>query len=127
MLLNDGEKMFCDLYIDCGRMGAVTGSFWATPDELDKLLGKRVEFGEALGKHSDIGGVIEEGEITYKNIPADVVAKLAELKIDITSGHNPIEYVACSKCGSCEADFAEAVVGKDLLCHECLEEENESV
>lgn len=39
---------------DFGRMGSLDGIFVCTKDELDKLDGAYVSFGEALGKHSEV-------------------------------------------------------------------------
>ena len=41
-------------YEDFGRMGSIEGVFLCTKDELDKLDGAYVSFGEALGKHSEV-------------------------------------------------------------------------
>lgn len=40
--------------LDCGRMGELEGIFTATDNELSKIKGKHIYFGEVLGKHSEI-------------------------------------------------------------------------
>ncbi|WP_394910517.1 DUF4406 domain-containing protein [uncultured Robinsoniella sp.] len=52
-------------YWDCGRQGSVEGIFKATKEEVDAAIGKEVYFGEILGKHSEIYGIIEDGEIDF--------------------------------------------------------------
>jgi hypothetical protein len=77
---------------DCGRMGWLDSVFIATDDEIKNIIGKTVYFGEVLGKHSDIHGTIEEGEITLITDNQEVVNILKNKLGKTISGHNPIEY-----------------------------------
>jgi hypothetical protein len=46
---------------DFGRMGDLRGMFFVTPEQLEYLKERcTVEFGEVLGKHSDITGLMNE-------------------------------------------------------------------
>lgn len=84
---------------DCGRGGALSGLFIATAEEVASAIGKTAYFGEVLGKHSDVRGKIEEGEIVLISDAEADIEVFERLKL--TSGHNPllrIEY-ACEKCG----------------------------
>lgn len=49
---------------DCGRQGFLESLFVADEAEVESIIGKEVFFGEVLGKHSDVYGTIERGEIT---------------------------------------------------------------
>ena len=75
---------------DCGRQGSIDGVFVATDEDVKDIIGKEVYFGEVLGKHSEIYGPIEDGEI--KLISDDnVVVDLFE-KHNIQCGFNPLDY-----------------------------------
>ena len=74
-------------YWDCGRQGEVEGVFKAKKEEVDNAIGKDVYFGEILGKHSEVYGTIEEGEITLESDDPLVVKNAVE------SGYNPLDYL----------------------------------
>lgn len=84
---------------DC-RGGEVEGIFRATKEEVEDAIGKKVYFGEILGKHSEVCGTIEEGEITL------VADNPIEVQCAIESGYNPLEYLSY-KCPMCNGDFEE--------------------
>jgi hypothetical protein len=48
------KYILVEYYEDFGRMGCLTGLFITTRDELDKVIGKSLYWGEVLGKHSEI-------------------------------------------------------------------------
>lgn len=83
-------------YWNCGRQGNVEGIFKATKEEVDSAIGMEVYFGEILGKHSEVYGDIEEGEITLKSDDPLVVQNAVE------SGYNPLNYLRyeCPVCGN---------------------------
>ena len=74
--------------MDCGRMGMLSGTF--VTESLKPILGKRVYFGEVLGKHSEIEGVLDEGDFTLLTNDQDFINKFVELECE--SGHNPFDY-----------------------------------
>ncbi len=74
-------------YWNCGRQGEIEGIFKATKEEVDNAIGKDVYFGEILGKHSEVYGTIEEGEITLESDDPLVVKNAVE------SGYNPLDYL----------------------------------
>jgi len=80
------------LEFDCGRMGVLEGTFVATDKEVEILLKENIEvyFGEVLGKHSEITGGIDEGEIVLLTDNQDVVKAVEEY--DLSSGTNPFYY-----------------------------------
>lgn len=77
---------------DCGRMGAVIGTFVADDAEVAKALGQRVYFGEILGKHSEVEGTLEEKDIAVLTDDQDFIAKFVEYGLD--SGYNPLSYLS---------------------------------
>lgn len=81
------KKCLWSFYWDCGRQGEVEGLFKATKEEVENAIGKEVYFGEILGKHSEIYGTIEEGEIELVSDNPIEVINATE------SGYNPLEYL----------------------------------
>ena len=77
---------------DYGRGGGISGLFIATQQAVDRLVGEELDFGEALGKHSEVIFDVEEGDIVDLDIPEDVVILLWK-RLGLTlSGYNPFEY-----------------------------------
>lgn len=78
---------------DCGRQGHVEGLFVASELEIEKVIGKTVSFGEILGKHSEIDGVIARDDIEKVDLDSGTVEKVAKILGDTWSGYNPFDYV----------------------------------
>lgn len=76
---------------DCGRQGSVDGCFVADDSEVEKAIGKEVYFGEILGKHSEIYGTLEKGEIELVTTDEQVVSLFEQFKL--SNGYNPLEYL----------------------------------
>lgn len=81
------KKLF-KMNFDCGRMGSLQGVFVATQEQIECLIRKEIQvyFGEVLGKHSEILGPIEKGDITMISDNPDVV------NAGVDSGYDPFEY-----------------------------------
>ena len=77
---------------DCGRQGNLEGVFEATETEVASLTDKEIWFGEVLGKHSDVGGVIENDDIDLLTSDQDFIDKAHEYDL-IPSGFNPFHYL----------------------------------
>lgn len=75
---------------DCGRMGHLDGLFTATADEVKSAIGRELYFGEVLGKHSEIYGTLDEGEVTLVTDDEAFVSKFDEYQC--ASGFNPLDY-----------------------------------
>lgn len=88
------KECLWSFYWDCRRQGEVEGLFKATKEEVENAIGKKVYFGEILGKHSEVYGTIEEGEIQLVSDNPIEVMNATE------SGYNPLEYLEyhCEKC-----------------------------
>lgn len=93
------NKYLWKFYWDCGRQGDVQGLFIATEDEIKSSIGKQVYFGEILGKHSEIYGTLDEGDVERINVEPDVIEKLIPHLGNCWSGHNPLNYIKCEGCG----------------------------
>lgn len=80
-------------YWDCGRMGDIEGLFVADEADVAATIGKQLYFGEILGKHSDIHGQLDEGDLTVKSEDQHFIDKLVEVigNTDV-SGYNPLNY-----------------------------------
>lgn len=83
-------KKVYKFYWDCGRAGDVQGIFVADSDEVDRAIGRGVDFGEVLGKHSQVYGTLDREDLTVvADDPHDV--ELVEKIIGKGFGHNPLE------------------------------------
>lgn len=75
----------------CGRSGTLTGIFVADSKDVMDLIKYKIEvyFGEVLGKHSEIYGTIEEGDIAAITENKEVIDIFEQYNLD--SGHNPFD------------------------------------
>lgn len=87
-------KVIAEFYQDCGRMGDLSGMFVCEKEQLEKLYGHTVYFGEVLGKHSDVELDMTEKNLSIKTDDQDFIAKFIEIMGDGTiSGYNPLDYI----------------------------------
>lgn len=87
-------KVLAKFYWDCGRSGDVDGIFIADKEAIEAAYGKHVYLGEVLGKHSEVYGDLDQGDITIVSEDPVVVEVLLNLFEDGTiSGFNPLEYI----------------------------------
>lgn len=86
-------KVLVSFFWDCGRMGSVEGLFVTTRDELAAGYGKRVYFGEILGKHSEVYGVLQAKDITIESDDQEFIDKLVSLLGEHISGYNPLDNI----------------------------------
>lgn len=103
-MLEESEQQPENLYRfqwDCGRMGDVEGLFIASQDEVDAAIGKPIYFGEILGKHSEVYGDLDEGDISLVSDDQEKVGWLRELLGSNVSGYSPLGYIriSCKCCG----------------------------
>jgi hypothetical protein len=105
------------------RGGEVESLFVATEKEVENLIGEYVYFGEIMGKHSEVCGNIEEGDITKLDVSPEAVEEVAKHLGGTWSGYDPRDYVRyeCAYCGDRfsrdECDFFEEEEG--LMCGYC--------
>lgn len=63
-----------------GRMGHLEGIFVATEEQVAEMMdrGACLDFGEALGKHSEVTGTVNEKTVTVVTDDQDFIAKADE-------------------------------------------------
>ena len=95
-------------YWDCGRNGCVEGVFIADKKDVEEATGRRVYFGEILGKHSEVQGTIDEGDIKMITDDKKVIEIIRE-HLGGGIGYDPFEYICCEhgvpdydECPECE-------------------------
>lgn len=76
------------------RMGDVEGLFIATKKEVDSMIGIEVYFGEILGKHSEVYGEIEDGDIIESYASDATVEELEDMFGKSICGYNPLDYIS---------------------------------
>lgn len=85
-------KKLYRFYWDCGRQGDVEGIFVATIEEIEQAIGKSVQFGEILGKHSNIYGNLELKDLQILTDDQDFIEKAEKYGL-LPTGHNPMNYI----------------------------------
>lgn len=79
--------------VDCGRMGSLDGVFSATEDDIQLLCDTKqvVDFGEVLGKHSEISKEMKIEYFTKVTEDSGFIEMFESL--DLANGFNPFEYL----------------------------------
>lgn len=107
---------------DCGRSGDVRGLFVASEKEIEEAVGKRVWFGEILGKHSEVYGTLERNDVKKIEVDSDSIENLIPHLGKSWSGYNPLGYVNYT-CGKCEEDIPAEEMWKieehEKICWSC--------
>ena len=118
------SKYLWKFYWDCGRQGSVEGLFVATDEEINVALGKEVYFGEILGKHSEVYGTLEEGDLKKLDIESEAVEKIVRELGDTWSGYNPLDYCGdqCDYCGERQIELKKH--DDKGYCDYCFEEQS---
>lgn len=86
-------KSLYKYYYECGRQGELVGVFVATEEEIERLKGVTVDFGEVLGKHSDVSDEDVLSHISIVTSDQDFLNHAEELQISLDSGINPLDYL----------------------------------
>lgn len=82
-----------EFYLNCGRSGSLEGIFVADSEDVAKIIGKEVYFGEVLGKHSRVSSNITAGMIELKTNDQDFISKFENIFGEyFESGFNPLSY-----------------------------------
>lgn len=124
-------KKLYKFYWDCGRQGDVKGMFIADEQEVKDSIGQNIYFGEILGKHSEVYGTIDEGDITEVKVSEQTVKEMEEVLGYSISGYNPLNYIqyTCSKCGASynvgEVDWYLDEEG-NKICEYCIDSTDKS-
>jgi hypothetical protein len=86
-------KRLWRFYWDCGRQGDVESVFVATDEEVEEAIGKRIYFGEILGKHSEVHGTLERSDLTRLDVSNEAIEEVTKILGETWSGYNPLRYV----------------------------------
>ncbi|MWV44824.1 hypothetical protein GRF59_14480 [Paenibacillus sp. HJL G12] len=122
-----GNKYLFKFGWDCGRQGDVEGLFVATEKEVEYAIGRKAYFGEILGKHSEVYGDIEEGDIAKVDIDPVAVEEVAKHLGSTWSGYNPLHYLRydCKECGdSLPGEEMHSIVEDNMVCDYCHRKED---
>lgn len=87
------SRVLVRFHWDCGRMGDVEGIFVTTKEELERSYGKRVYFGEILGKHSEVYGTLDRKDITVESEDQDFIDQLVLILGTHIGGYNPLDAI----------------------------------
>ena len=85
------EKLY-KFYWDYGRMGDVEGVFAADEKEVAAAIGKRIYFGEILGKHSEVFGPLNTDDLDVLTDDQEFIAKAKKYGL-VPTGYNPLSYL----------------------------------
>ncbi len=87
-------KAIYRLKFDCGRQGELNGIFIAEKAKVKVLLENKIEvyWGEVLGKHSEVYGPLDDGELVEVSDNVEAIKIIEELGLE--NGYNPFEYTA---------------------------------
>lgn len=85
-------KALYKMNFDYGRMGSLEGLFIAEKKYIDYLIEQELEvnFGEVLGKHSEVCARIAPEEITMVTTDKNVLQVINQYGLE--NGYNPLEY-----------------------------------
>lgn len=86
-------KNLYSFYWNVRRMGSVEGLFICEPESLEAVVGKKVYFGEILGKHSEIYGTLDREDIKLVSDDQEKVEWLFSILGHTVSGYNPLFYI----------------------------------
>lgn len=98
MGMNNTKKSLWKFYWDYGSMGDVKGLFTATAEEIEGAIGKTVDFGEVLGKHSNVYGELELADLVLITDDQEDIKTLERIgqkcNCDfLNQGYNPLKYI----------------------------------
>lgn len=71
-------------------MGHVEGVFVATEEDVEKIMGQEIYFGEILGKHSEVCFDMDTSNLTMVSNSPEVVKVIEDHGLE--SGYNPFAY-----------------------------------
>jgi hypothetical protein len=113
-------KAIYRLNFDCGRNGSLQGIFVSEQDRIRTLIDHKIEvyFGEVLGKHSEVFGPMDEGELTMVSDNQEAIKVIEDLKLE--NGYNPFDYTVINfNYESWKLEDSEWTVGD--LCDKLIE------
>lgn len=94
-----GKLVLANFKGDYRRQGVVEGLFIVDEGTLKAAYGKFVTLGEVLGKHSDVCGLLDEGDIKVLTDDQDFLAQMLRYTGHDVSGYNPLNYIGSDENG----------------------------
>ena len=93
--------LLVEYYAEFGRMGHIEGLFVCTEQQYQKALGREVDWGEILGKHSEIYHTLSESDLVIKSRDQGAIDAICQLlgRTSTISGYNPIAQLEESDIG----------------------------
>lgn len=79
-------------FYDCGREGILEGIFTEESENVSSIYGETINFGEVLGKHSDIICEIDIGDINLITNDKNAVEMFEKYQLE--TGYNPFVYLS---------------------------------
>ena len=93
--MKDNQQVLVKFSWRIRRMGTVEGVFICTKQQIANAVGKEVYFGEILGKHSEVYGTLDDGDIEILSDDPKVIEVLLGVFPDgEISGYNPLRYIS---------------------------------
>ena len=81
------------LFLDFGRQGKIESLFIAKREQVEDAIGQYINFGEVLGKNSDIFCFLEWEDIEEIEVSEETITDLLNVFGDTVSGYNPLERI----------------------------------
>lgn len=85
-------KKLYKFYWDCGRGGNLRGLFIENDETVKGSMGKKVYFGEVLGKHSEVFGHLEECDLEVVSEDQTFIEQFEKI-VGTSFGYNPIKRI----------------------------------
>jgi len=80
---------------DWGRNGILDSLFIAEEEHVKSVIGKRVYFGEVLGKHSEVQGILTDRDFSVVSEDQNLIVELLVIFQKPTlCGYNPLHYIS---------------------------------
>jgi hypothetical protein len=76
-------------------MGSLEGLFIEEDSDVEKVMGRRANFGDALGKHSDVSFNLECSDLKIVTDDEDFIGKVEKFIGSHLSGYNPVNQILC--------------------------------
>lgn len=85
----EDRKILVKFFWEFDQLGEVKGIFVTTRAALENSYGRRASFGDILGEHSEVSGVLKESDFSIVTDDQDFIQKF-EQYIGTSQGYNPL-------------------------------------
>lgn len=86
-------KKLYSFQFDFYRVGLFEGLFFAEEEDLDKVIGKDIYFGEIFGRYSELVQNFEREDFKEINLSPESLIELQNHFGDTIAGYNPFDYL----------------------------------